>query len=261
MQKPNVYLPDGELSSNPFIKSGFRSFDKFIGGGFQPGYPWLFVADPEAEGIAASAVCIMSFNFAARGYPTFIMTTRSPWCLSLERYQKFMPNVHKKLKKACDEGRLLAANFWAPPEYKSPVDFEMCIDLALMPGQIYEKMVKLSRGLKSKGKPIFWRLTSISDLAHFARYYGDRGVTDLIELITAWLQVKGATGVASINRKAVSEALLNRVVSIFPNVAYVSAELERLTKYYIQVAKSINPDASSRRKELKITPKYEIVLR
>lgn len=261
MSEFSVNLPNGGPRSNPLIKSGFRLFDKFIGGGFQPGYPWLFVADPEAEGITASAICIISFNSAVRGSPTLLMTTRSPWGLSVERYQTLMPRTYEKLKKAGKSGKLLAINFWAPPEYKPLLEFETYVDLALMPGQIYEKMVELLADLKTGGEPIFWRLTSISDLAHFARYYGDRGVCDFFEPLLAWLQMKGATGVASINREAVSETLLNRMVSMFPNVAYVNAELGKLTKYRIQVAKSINPDASLVRKELKITRKYEIVLR
>lgn len=261
MPKLNIYLPDGGPKSDPPIKSGFRSFDKFIGGGFQPGYPWLFVADPEAEGITASTICIISFNFAVRNSPTLIMTTRSPWGLSIERYQTLMPRTYEKLKKAGKSGKLLAVNFWAPPEYKPLLDFETYVDLALMPGQIYEKMVKLLEGLKTGGEPIFWRLTSVSDLAHFARYYGDRGVTDFVEPLMAWLQMRGATGITSVNREAVSEVLLNRVISMFPNVVYVTTELGRLTKYYIQVAKSINPDASPAKRQLKITRKYEIVLR
>ncbi len=261
MPGPSIYLRNGGLQSNLPIKSGFRSLNKFIGGGFQPGYPWLFVSDPEAEGIVASTVLITSFNIAARGYPTFIMTTRSPWGLSLKRYRTLMPDLYKKFDKTGKIGGLLAVNFWTPPEYKSNLDCETQIDLSLLPGQIYERMVKLLGDLETWGKPIFWRLTSISDLAHLSRYYGERGVSDLIEPLMSWLQMRGATGVTSINREAVPETLLNRVVSIFPNVAYVNTKLEKLTKYHIQVAKSINPDASPMRKELKITPKYKIVLR
>ncbi len=259
MLEPNVY--NGGARPDPIIKSGFPKFDRFIGGGFQPGYPWLFVSDPEAEGIVASAVLITSFNAVTQGYPTLIMTTRSPWGLSLKRYQTLMPNTYKKLDKACKSGKLLAVNFWAPPEYKSDLDCEIQIDLALLPGQVYEQIVKLLGRVKTEDRPMLWRLTSISDLAHLSRYYGERGVSDLIEPLMSWLQMRGATGVTSVNREAMPEALLNRVVSIFPNVIYVTTKLGKLTKYYIQVAKSINPDASPVRKELKITRKYEIALR
>ena len=61
---------------SPFIESGPKSLDKFMGGGFQPSYSWLFAMDREAEGAAVSAICKMSFNFVARGYPTLIMATR-----------------------------------------------------------------------------------------------------------------------------------------------------------------------------------------
>lgn len=247
-------------SSGP-ISSGSLSLDKLLGGGLQPGYPWLFVTDLESEGITISAIGVVSFDFALRDYPVFIMAIRDTWGISMERYQHTMPKTYKKLKENGERGGVCAINFLAPPGYKSRLKYEKCLDLETMPYQTYEKIVDVVKNLKMNEKPIFWRLSSISELAHHARYYGDEGVIDMLKPLLGWLQTKGATGIASINRARTSEKLMNEMVSLFPNVIYVNTELGKTTKYFIQVAKSASPIASTRRMQLKVTPKYKIMIK
>lgn len=247
--------------SGHLISSGSPAFNKFIGGGFRPGYPWLFVTDSEAEGIAVSVIGVITFDVIKSGYPTFIMTVRDPWGLSMKRYQNILPKTHKRLMESGEKGRLSAINFSVPPRYKPLSKYEKCIDLKIMPYQLYEKIVDGLKGLKTEGKPIFWRLSSISEFTRWARYYGDEGVIDTFKPLLTWFQMNGAVGIASINRARTSEKLMNEMVSLFPNVMYVNTELGKLTRYHIQIAKSMNPKASPRRRELKITPGYRIVIK
>ena len=208
-----------------------------------------------------SAIGVITFDIVGRGHPTFIMAVRDPWGLSMKRYQDMIPNTYKKLVESGEKGRVSVVNFSVPPEYKPLLKYEKCIDLRTMPYRVYEKMVGALKGLKTEGKPIFWRLSSISEFAHWARYYGDAGVIDTFKPLLAWLQTNGAVGVTSINRARTSQGLMNEMVSLFPNVLYVNTELGKLTRYYIQIAKSMNPKASPRRKELRITPSYRIMIK
>ncbi len=240
---------------SPFIKSGSKPLDKFMGGGFSPGYPWLFVTDGEAEGTAVSAICKMSFNFVVMGYPTLIMATRHPWNISMENYRRAIPKTAENLERASEERRLLVANLFTSPKYRPASDFELYFEPTLYPTQVYREVTRRLEAMKTDGKPIFWRLTSVSDLA---RYWSEERVTHALGLLLTWLHEKGAIGVATINRELAPEMLVKRAVSLFPNVAYVNTELEGKIKYSIQIAKSMNPKASPLKMEFKLTPKYEV---
>ncbi|MDI6884229.1 MAG: hypothetical protein QMD00_03755 [Hadesarchaea archaeon] len=92
------------------IRSGFGSFDELIGGGLQSGYPWLLVADREAEGTAVSVASVLSWRFLAWGHLTFLIATRHPWGVSMERYKRLMPDIYRKIVEAGRERRLLVVN-------------------------------------------------------------------------------------------------------------------------------------------------------
>lgn len=239
-----------------FIKSGFGSFDTFIGGGFQPGYPWLLVADREAEGAAVAAACTTSWRFIARGYPTLIMTARHPWGLSMQRYKMAIPKIHRNLVRAGRERKLLIVNFVNYPKYTPAFKYELCFEPLFYPIQIYEKIARMLEGLKAE-KPLFWRLSSISTLL---RYWTSGKVTDTLEHLLPYLHGRGAVGVTTINQDLVQQAMLDQMVSLFPNVAYVCTKLKPRVRYQIQIVKAYNPRASPNKRELRITPKYDVVI-
>jgi len=241
-----------------FIKSGFGSFDTFIGGGFQPSYPWLLVADSEAEGAAVTVACTMSWRFVARGYPTLIMTARHPWGLSMERYKTTMPEIHQNLKRASEMGNLFVVNFVTEPKPKPPSNYELSLSPTFYSTQVYEEIAKmLEGGLKAGKKPLFWRLSSVSNLVP---YWMSSKVINTLERLLPFLHGRGAVGMTTINRELVSEIMLKQTVSLFPNVAYVGTEMKSRVRYNIQIVKAYNPKASSQKRELRITPQYDIVI-
>jgi hypothetical protein len=238
-----------------FIKSGSKSFDKFIGGGFQPGYPWLFVADTEGEGITVSAICALSFNFVARGYPTLIMPTRHSWNVSMRNYRRTIPKTAEKLERAAREKKLLVANLFTTPTYKPVSDSEIYFDSRLYPAQINWEITKRLEELETGGKFIFWRLTSLSDLV---RSWAEEKVVDAFGPLLAWLHGKGAVGVTTLNRELVSEPLTKWAVSLFPNVAYVETDPKKKVPHHIRIAKSINPRVSYTTRGFRLTTTYRI---
>jgi len=54
--------------------------------------------------------------------------------------------------------------------------------------------------------------------------------------------------------------MLDQMVSLFPNVAYVCTKLKPRVRYQIQIVKAYNPRASPNKRELRITPKYDVVI-
>jgi hypothetical protein len=228
-----------------------------MGGGFQPGYPWLFVTDSEAEGITVSAICALSFDFVARRYPTLIMPTRHSWNLSMKSYWRIMPKVARKLEGASRTGRLLVANIFTTPKYRPDSDSELYIDPAFYPTQLqWEITSKLDR-LETGGETIFWRLTSFSDLT---RTWPDDKIMDAFGPLLVWFHGRGAIGVATLNRELTSESLKKWAVSFFPNVAYVETEPRGKAPHRIRVVKSINPRVSYAKKKFKLTAKYQTVI-
>ncbi|MFQ6129439.1 MAG: hypothetical protein ACE5OT_01345 [Candidatus Hadarchaeaceae archaeon] len=240
-----------------FIKSGSGSFDTFIGGGLQPGYPWLFVTDLEAEGTAVTVACTMSWHFVARGYPTLIMTARHPWGISMERYKTSIPEIHQNLERAGRTGNLFVVNFVTKPKPKAPFNYELSLSPTFYPTQIYEEIAKMLEGLKASRKPLFWRLSSISNLVP---YWTSSKIINTLESLLPYFHGRGAVGVTTLNRELVSEMMVKQAVSLFPNVAYVDTERKQKVRYNIQIVKAYNPNASSQKRELKITPQYDIVI-
>lgn len=244
-------------TSRVFIKSGSESLDRFLGGGFQPGYPWLFVTDSEGEGVAVSAVCVLSFDFVGRGYPGLIMTTRHSWKISMESYRRIMPKIAKKLEQATKLGRLLVANLFTTPKYRPESDSELYIDSTFYPTQLQWEITSKLQQLETGGKPIFWRLTSMSDLL---RSWTEEKVMDAFGPLLAWFHGKGAVGVATLNRELVSDSLTKWAISLFPNVARVETEPKERIPHRIRVAKSVNPRVSYTKRKFRLTPKYQVAI-
>lgn len=240
-----------------FIKSGFDSFDTFTGGGFQPGYPWLLVTDLEAEGAAVTVACTMSWRFVARGYPTLIMTARHPWGASMERYKTAMPEIHQNLERAGEMGNLFVVNFVTEPKPKPPFNYELSLTPTFYSTQIYEEIARILEGVKVRRKPLFWRLSSISNLVP---YWTSGKIMNTLECLLPYLHGRGAVGVTTINRELVPEMMVKQAVSLFPNVAYVDTEMKQRVRYNIQIVKAYNPKASPKKQELRITPQYDIVI-
>jgi hypothetical protein len=228
-----------------------------MGGGFQLGYPWLFVTDAEAEGIAVSAICAMSFDFVAKGYPTLLMPTRHSWNISMQNYRRTIPKVAKKLEQAAKAKKLLVANLFTTPAYKPVSESEMYFDHRLYPAQINWEITKRLEELETGGKPIFWRLTSMSDLV---RSWAEEKVVDAFGPLLAWLHGKGAIGVTTLNRELVSETLTKWAVSFFPNVVNLETEPKEKVPHCARIMKSINPRVSYVVKKFRLTPKYQVII-
>lgn len=241
-----------------FIETSSKSLDKFIGGGFQPGSSWLFVTDHEAESAAVSAICMMSFNFVARGYPTLIMATRHSWPTSMESYRKAIPDIAETLGRASKEGRLLVANFFTTPKYKPILSSELYFDSMFYSTEVVREMTNGLKAIKTGGKPIFWRLSSVSDLA---RHWPEGKVADTLESLLAWFHKNNAIGVATINQELAPEMLVKRMTSLFPNVAYVNTELKENVEHNIWITKSINLKASAMKRKFMLTSKYKVLLK
>ena len=237
------------------IQSGYKSFDRFIGGGFQSGYPWLLLCNSEAEGITVSAACVLSFNFVLKNFPVFIGATRHSWNVSMESYERTVPKTAQALRSAASAGRLLVVNFFTTPHYKPTSPAELYFDTSVYPSQIYWETTKALEKLKTSKKPLFWRLTSLSDLSN---HWAERKIMDMLEPLLAWLHGNGATGVVTMNRDLVSDDFRKWAISFFPNVVYVETELGRKTEYTVRIVKSINPKASHHLMRIRITPRYEI---
>lgn len=240
-----------------FIKSGSKSLDRFMGGGFQSGYPWLFVTDTEAEGITVSAVVSLSFSFVSKGFPSMILPTRHSWNMSVNSYRRSMPRVAEKLERAARARRLLVANLFTTPKYNSRSDLEIYIDPSTYPKQLQWEISKRLENLETSGAPIFWRLTSINDLL---RSWTEAKIMEAFGPLLAWLHGKGATGVATLNRELVSEGMKKWAISLFPNVAYVETDFKQKVPHRIRVAKSINPRAGYSLKKFRITPSYQVAI-
>jgi hypothetical protein len=228
-----------------------------MGGGFQPGYPWLFVTDSEAEGIAVSAICAMSFDFVMKGYPTLLMTTRHSWNVSMQNYRRTIPKVAKKLEQAAKTKKLLVANLFTTPTYKPISDSEVYFDYRLYPAQINWEITKRLEELETGGKPIFWRLTSMSDLV---RNWAEEKVVDAFGPLLAWLHGKGAIGATTLNRELVSETLTKWALSLFPNVVNLETEPKEKVPHRARIMKSINPRVSYVVKKFRLTPKYQVTI-
>jgi hypothetical protein len=239
------------------IPSGYKSVDRFIGGGFQLGYPWLFVSDGEAEGVAVSTVCILSFNFVARRFPTLIFATRHSWNISMESYGRTMPKTAESLKRAAEEERLLVVNLFTNPYYRPTSPSELYFDTTAYPSQVYWETTRGLEKLKSSKKPIFWRLSSLSDLSY---HWPERKIIDALGPLLAWLHGKGAIGVATINRELTPDLLRRWAISLFPNVAYIETKLKPRVEYTIRITKSINPKVSHKIMRIKLTPRYEVAV-
>lgn len=239
------------------IPSGHKSFDRFIGGGFQRGYPWLLVSDDEAEGIAVSAACILSFTFVGKRFPTFIGATRHSWVTSMESYDRTIPKTAELLRKAAAENRLVVANFFTKPSYRPKERWELYFNPSVYPSQLYWDLAQALESMKASKKPLFWRLTSLSDLA---ASWPDRKIMDTVEQLLAWFHGRGAIGISTLNRNAVSEDLRRWAISHFPNVVYVETEFGKKIQYIARIVKSINPKASHRAMRIRLSPRYELMV-
>lgn len=237
------------------ISSGHKSFDRFIGGGFQPGYPWLILADEEAEGVAVSVACVLSFTFVGKKFPSFIGTTRHSWNISMQSYDRTIPKTAEALRKAAIENRLVVANFFTNPPYRPRTSWELYFSPSVYPSQLYWNVVNALEKLRISRKPLFWRLTSISDLAS---RWPDRKIMDMLDPLLAWFHGQGAIGVSTMNLSLVSEQLRKWVISHFPNVIQIETRISRYVEHMARIIKTVNPRASHRVVRLKLSPRYEI---
>lgn len=108
-----------------------------------------------------------------------------------------MPKTAENLERAGKEGRLLVANLFTIPKYKPASGSELYFEPTLYASQIVGEVTRRLEALKTWGKPLFWRPSSVSDLA---RRWPEGKVADALGPLLAWLHGKGAVGVATINR-------------------------------------------------------------
>jgi len=124
----------------------------------------------------------------------------------------------------------------------------MYFDTTAYPSQVYWEVTRALDKMKSAKKPIFWRLSSLSDLTY---HWPDRKIIDAFGPLLAWLHGK---------RDLAPEALRRWAISLFPNVAYVETKLKPRIEHAIRITKSVNPKASHKIMRIKLTPRYEVAV-